>query len=73
MNQRLLWSIAGAGLLAGAGLAWLGLSQQAATQSVSEANAEATEETRLPPRIGALGRLEPEGEVVRVAGPRESG
>jgi len=66
MNQRLLWSIAGAGLLAGTGLAWLGLSQQAATQSVSE---NATEETRLPPRVGALGRLEPEGEVVRVAGP----
>jgi hypothetical protein len=54
MNQRLLWSIAGAGLLAGTGLAWLGLSQQAATQSVSE---NATEETRLPPRVGALGRL----------------
>ena len=61
--------MAGAGLLFGAGLAWLGLSQQAATQSVSEENAEVTEETRLPPRVGALGRLEPEGEVVRVAGP----
>ncbi|MFT0786533.1 ABC exporter membrane fusion protein [Synechococcus sp. OH20] len=68
MNRRVLWWTAGAALLGCASLAWLGLSRQAATQSISE-NAEATVEIRLPPRIGALGRLEPEGEVVRVAGP----
>ncbi|MFS8855839.1 ABC exporter membrane fusion protein [Synechococcus sp. H55.7] len=68
MNRRVLWWTAGAALLGCASLAWLGLSRQAATQSISE-NAEATVEIRLPPRIGALGRLEPEGEVVQVAGP----
>lgn len=68
MNRRVLWWTAGAALLGCASLAWLGLSRQAATQAISE-NAEATVETRLPPRIGALGRLEPEGEVVQVAGP----
>ncbi|MEN9222098.1 MAG: ABC exporter membrane fusion protein [Thermostichus sp. BF3_bins_97] len=68
MNPRVLWSLAGAGLLGFAGLAWLGLSQQGATQSASE-SVESAVETRLPPRIGALGRLEPEGEVLRIAGP----
>ncbi|HIK20313.1 MAG TPA: ABC exporter membrane fusion protein [Synechococcus sp. M44_DOE_062] len=68
MNPRVLWSLAGVGLLSCAGLAWLGLSQQGATQSVS-GSAEATVETRLPPQVGALGRLEPEGEVLRIAGP----
>lgn len=67
MNPRALWSLAGVGLLGCAGLAWLGLSQQGATQSVS-GSAEATVEMRLPPQVGALGRLEPEGEVLRIAG-----
>ncbi len=68
MNQRVLWSLAGAGILASTSLAWLGLSQQGATQSASESS-EGAVETRLPPRIGALGRLEPEGEVLRISGP----
>ncbi|MEN9226209.1 MAG: efflux RND transporter periplasmic adaptor subunit [Thermostichus sp. HHBFW_bins_43] len=68
MNPRVLWSLAGAGVLGAAGLAGLGLSQQGATQSVSEGS-EAALEASLPPRVGALGRLEPEGEVLRIAGP----
>ncbi len=71
MNQRVLWSLAGAGILASTFLTWLGLSQQGATQSASESSesSEGAVETRLPPRIGALGRLEPEGEVLRISGP----
>ncbi|MEN9232053.1 MAG: efflux RND transporter periplasmic adaptor subunit, partial [Thermostichus sp. DG02_5_bins_236] len=66
MKQQVLWSLVVAGILGSAALAGLGLGQQSVTQSTS---AEAAAETPLPPRIGALGRIEPEGEVLRIAGP----
>ncbi|MCF2970541.1 efflux RND transporter periplasmic adaptor subunit [Synechococcus sp. Nb3U1] len=69
MKQHVLWSMVVAGILGSATLAGLVLGQQGATQSTSAEGSEAAAETPLPPRIGALGRIEPEGEVLRIAGP----
>ncbi|MGQ9837742.1 MAG: ABC exporter membrane fusion protein [Cyanobacteriota bacterium] len=77
MKQQVLWSMVVAGILGSVILAGLGLGQEGATQptlqsssqSSSTENSEATIDPPLPPRIGALGRVEPEGEVLRIAGP----
>lgn len=69
MKQHVLWSMVVAGILGSATLAGLVLGQQGTTQSTSAESSEAAAETPLSPRIGALGRIEPEGEVLRIAGP----
>ncbi|MFS8777115.1 ABC exporter membrane fusion protein [Synechococcus sp. W70.1] len=72
MRPRLLWLLAGAGLVGWAALATLGLSQQGAIQGATPPPAEtpaAGGATPLATSVGALGRLEPAGGVIRVAGP----
>ncbi|MFS8810574.1 ABC exporter membrane fusion protein [Synechococcus sp. O70.2] len=72
MRPQLLWLLPGAGLVGWAALATLGLSQQGATQGATPPPAEtpaAGGATPLATSVGALGRLEPEGSVIRVAGP----
>jgi HlyD family secretion protein len=72
MRPQLLWLLPGAGLVGWAALATLGLSQQGATQGATPPPAEtpaAGGATPLATSVGALGRLEPEGGVIRVAGP----
>jgi HlyD family secretion protein len=72
MRPQLLWLLPGAGLVGWAALATLGLSQQGATQGATLPPAEtpaAGGATPLATSVGALGRLEPEGSVIRVAGP----
>ncbi|MCJ2543719.1 ABC exporter membrane fusion protein [Thermostichus vulcanus] len=72
MKLQVLCSMVVAGILGSATLAGLGLGQQGTPQSTSAPSAERAEaavEPPLPPRIGALGRIEPEGEVLRIAGP----
>ncbi|MFQ3585088.1 MAG: ABC exporter membrane fusion protein [Cyanobacteriota bacterium] len=72
MKLQVLWSMVVAGILGSATLAGLGLGQQSTPQSTSAPsteNPEAAVEPPLPPRVGALGRIEPEGEVLRIAGP----
>jgi HlyD family secretion protein len=72
MRPQLLWLLPGAGLVGWAALATLGLSQQGATQGATPPPAEtpaAGGATPLATSVGALGRLEPAGGVIRVAGP----
>jgi HlyD family secretion protein len=72
MRPRLLWLLPGAGLVGWAALATLGLSQQGAIQGATPPPAEtpaAGGATPLATSVGALGRLEPAGGVIRVAGP----
>lgn len=72
MRPQLLWLLPGAGLVGWAALATLGLSQQGATQGATPPPAEtpaAGGATPLATSVGALGRVEPEGSVIRVAGP----
>jgi HlyD family secretion protein len=72
MRPQLLWLLPGAGLVGWAALATLGLSQQGATQGATPPPAEtpaAGGATPLATSVGALGRLEPVGGVIRVAGP----
>ena len=71
-NKRILW---GLGLVAGLGLSLYGITQFSTTQAQDTrpvAPAEPDSQSSPPPlslrlsRVGALGRLEPEGEVIEI-------
>lgn len=71
MSPRVLWLLLGAGLASWVALASFGLSKQAAPQEATPpaATPAGAKPTSSASYVGALGRLEPEGEVIRVAGP----